>query len=63
MMKRYELFPEIKPFRTGTLKVSTIHTLFYEEVGKPDGRPALFLHGGPGMCLSFGDIANGSSLP
>lgn len=43
-----ELFPEIEPFDVGTLKVSDIHTLHYEQVGNPKGKPLVFLHGGPG---------------
>ncbi|KAF8910656.1 Alpha/Beta hydrolase protein [Gymnopilus junonius] len=31
-----------------TLKVSDIHTLYYEVSGKKDGSPVVFLHGGPG---------------
>ena len=31
-----------------SLAVSDLHTIVYEEVGNPAGRPALFLHGGPG---------------
>jgi proline iminopeptidase len=50
-MNRRELFPETEPYRTGTLKVSALHTLFYEEVGNPRGKPALFLHGGPGVGI------------
>jgi len=50
-MSREELYPEIEPFRTGTLEVSNLHTIFYEEVGRADGRPALFLHGGPGVGI------------
>jgi proline iminopeptidase len=42
------LYPPIEPFNTGTLKVSTLHTLYYEEVGNPAGKPVVFLHGGPG---------------
>lgn len=42
------LFPEIEPYQTGFLKVSDLHTLYYEEVGHPQGKPILFLHGGPG---------------
>jgi proline iminopeptidase len=45
------LYPPIEPFRTGTLKVSDLHTLYYEEVGSAEGRPAVFLHGGPGGGL------------
>jgi len=46
------LYPEIEPFRTGFLKVSDIHTLYYEEVGSPNGKPIVFLHGGPGGGVS-----------
>ena len=43
------LFPKIEPFNTGMLKVSDLHTLYYEEVGNPAGVPVVFLHGGPGV--------------
>jgi len=43
-----QLFPEIEPYHTGFLKVSDLHTIFYEEVGNPKGKPIVFLHGGPG---------------
>ena len=43
-----DLFPEIEPFNTGFIKVSDLHTIYYEEVGNPDGKPVVFLHGGPG---------------
>ena len=42
------LYPEIEPYDTGRLPVSEIHEIYYEQVGNPRGRPALFLHGGPG---------------
>ena len=42
------LFPEIEPFRTGMLRVSDVHEIYFEESGNPDGKPAVFLHGGPG---------------
>ncbi|THV07330.1 proline iminopeptidase [Dendrothele bispora CBS 962.96] len=42
------MYPEIKPFFTSTLKVSDIHTLYYEISGNPEGVPVIFLHGGPG---------------
>lgn len=44
----HEFFPEIEPFKTGRLKVSELHELYYEQVGNPLGRPVVFLHGGPG---------------
>ena len=42
------LYPPIEPNRTGMLKVSDVHTLYWEESGNPKGKPAVFLHGGPG---------------
>ena len=42
------IYPEIEPFATGRLRVSELHELYYEQVGNPDGKPAVFLHGGPG---------------
>ncbi len=45
-------YPEIEPFHTGRLPVSELHTLYYEECGNPDGKPAVFLHGGPGGGIS-----------
>lgn len=47
-MERRTLYPEIDPFRTGRLKVSNIHEIYFEESGNPKGKPVLFLHGGPG---------------
>ena len=43
-----ELFPAIEPYRQGRLKVSALHTLYFEECGNPKGKPLVFLHGGPG---------------
>jgi len=42
------LYDPIEPYETGRLKVSPIHELYYEQCGKPDGQPVVFLHGGPG---------------
>jgi proline iminopeptidase len=43
-----ELYPPIEPFQTGHLKVSDLHEIYYEQSGNPDGRPVIFIHGGPG---------------
>lgn len=43
-----ELFPAIEPYRQARLKVSALHTLYFEECGNPKGKPLVFLHGGPG---------------
>jgi proline iminopeptidase len=42
------LYAPIEPFDTGRLKVSPIHELYYEQCGNPQGKPVVFLHGGPG---------------
>lgn len=41
-------YPATEPFRTQRLRVSDLHELHIEECGNPRGKPALFLHGGPG---------------
>lgn len=41
-------YPPVEPFRTGRLRVSDMHELYFEESGNPDGKPVVFLHGGPG---------------
>lgn len=46
-----ELYPPIEPFDSGFLEVSPIHTIYYEQVGNPDGKKAVFFHGGPGGGL------------
>lgn len=42
------LFPEVEPYRSGTLDVGDGQLLYFEECGNPSGRPAVVLHGGPG---------------
>ena len=51
-MSAEDLFPPIEPNRSATLKVDARHTLYWEESGNPDGRPVVFLHGGPGAGAS-----------
>lgn len=46
------LFPPLQPNRSGTLAVSELHTLYWEECGNPHGIPVIFLHGGPGGGIS-----------
>jgi proline iminopeptidase len=46
-----KLYSPIEPYDTGRLKVSPIHELYYEQVGNPNGKPVVFLHGGPGGGL------------
>jgi proline iminopeptidase len=45
---RRTLYPEVAPRRTGRLRVSDVHELYFEESGDPAGKPVVFFHGGPG---------------
>ena len=42
------LYPPVEPYLTGRLAVGDGHELYWEECGNPDGKPAVFAHGGPG---------------
>ncbi|MEM5516562.1 prolyl aminopeptidase [Henriciella sp. AS95] len=43
-----KLYPPIEARKTGRLKVSDLHEIYWEESGNPDGLPVIALHGGPG---------------
>lgn len=43
-----DFYPALEPSKTGMLPVSKIHTIYWEECGNPQGKPVVFLHGGPG---------------
>lgn len=45
------LYDEIEPYDSGHIAVSDVHQLYYEQCGNPNGKPVLFLHGGPGAGL------------
>ena len=47
MTTKLQLFPHIEPFNTGFLNCSE-HNIYYEECGNANGKPVVFLHGGPG---------------
>jgi len=42
------LHPPIEARRSGWLRVSELHEIYWEESGNPAGKPVVFLHGGPG---------------
>src|SRR5262245_41028049 len=42
------LYPPSEPYATGFLDLETPHRMYYEQSGRPDGVPVVFLHGGPG---------------
>ena len=46
------LYPPIEPFRTGMLETGEGHSIYWELCGNPQGKPAIFLHGGPGAGCS-----------
>jgi proline iminopeptidase len=46
------LYPPIEPFDSGRLDVGDGHALYWEVCGNPAGKPAVFLHGGPGAGCS-----------
>lgn len=48
LIYEHTLYPEIEPYETGMLDVGDGHSLYYERVGTPGAKPAVFLHGGPG---------------
>ena len=45
--KEKKLYPSIQPFDSGFIKKG-VHEIYYEQCGNPKGKPAIFLHGGPG---------------
>ncbi len=50
--ERRTLYPEIEPYESGHLDVGEGHSIYYERVGTPGAKPAVFLHGGPGAGMS-----------
>ncbi|MEY4239953.1 MAG: prolyl aminopeptidase [Pseudomonadota bacterium] len=48
MTERRTLYPPIEPFASGMLDVGDGHQVYWERCGTPGGKPAVFLHGGPG---------------
>ena len=50
MNQIHTLFEGIEPYASGYLEVGE-HKIYYEECGNPNGKPAVFLHGGPGARI------------
>ncbi len=48
------VYPPIEPFAHGMLDAGDGHRVYFEQCGKPDGKPALVLHGGPGSGCTTG---------
>ena len=43
-----EMYPEIEPYDSGHLDVGDGQQIYWETSGNPEGKPVVFLHGGPG---------------
>src|SRR5256885_1569726 len=46
------LYPPLAPYDSGLLDVGDGHHIYWETSGNPSGKPAVFLHGGPGSGCS-----------
>lgn len=47
-----DLYPEIEPYDSGELFVGDGQRMYWEQSGNPDGKPVVFVHGGPGGATS-----------
>ena len=47
MTNQLNLYPRINPYDSGFINGDE-HNIYYEQSGNPNGKPAIFLHGGPG---------------
>ncbi len=47
-----DLYPAIEPYETGTMLVGDGHRMYWEQSGNPEGKPVVFVHGGPGSGTS-----------
>lgn len=57
-----QLYPDVDALAWGHLQVSSVHQIYWEEMGNPGGIPVVFVHGGPGggiepKCRRFFDPA------
>src|SRR5210317_1896167 len=50
--KAKTFFESLPSYNDGYLDVGDGHSIYYEEYGNPNGKPILFLHGGPGAGFS-----------
>lgn len=50
--QRTEIYPHLEPYVSNRLKLDSVHEMYWEASGNPQGVPVLFLHGGPGAGAS-----------
>ncbi len=48
MTSLHSFFDPIEPYDQGMLSVTNGHQIYYEQSGNPEGKPAVYVHGGPG---------------
>src|SRR5687768_554891 len=48
------MFPPVEPFKTGWLRLADGNEIYWEASGNPQGKAALYLHGGPGGGIMTG---------
>ena len=53
-LRRLGLYPPIEPYEGGMLDVGDDNLVYWEACGRPDGKPALVVHGGPGSGCTTG---------
>ncbi len=46
------MYPSIEPYKHGYLDSGDGHQIYWELCGNPQGKPVVFLHGGPGAACS-----------
>jgi proline iminopeptidase len=46
------LYPPVEPYETGMLLVGDGQRVYWEQSGNPEGKPVVYLHGGPGAGTS-----------
>lgn len=51
MTEMTALYPPIAPYESGMQEVGDGQSLYYEWCGNPEGKPVVFLHGGPGAGI------------
>lgn len=49
------VYPQFPVNNSGHLKVSDVHSIYYEECGATNGVPIIYLHGGPGGGIEDSD--------
>lgn len=49
------IYPAFATNKSGFLKVSDLHNVYWEECGNPNGLPVIYVHGGPGGGIDDDD--------